>query len=353
MNLINRINAFAKLGEILRNPDPDYFRSLANDIVKLNDLVNVCHHYNAWFTNNNVRLALHAIGLELKVPNLERWVKKYCTKSFEHRTPKTIGVVMAGNIPLVGFYDYLSVLISGHKLLAKLSSDDNKLLPLLHKILIKIEPDFRKFAQFTDGPMTSFDAIIATGSNNTSRYFDFYFDKYPHIIRKNRNSVAVLTGNETDSDLHALAEDIFLYFGLGCRNVSKLFVPINYKFDRFYDAIQDYVELINHHKYKNNYDYNKAIYVINKIEHLDNGFLILKEDVGLSSPMSVLHYERYSNLKSLRQTLQSQINEIQCIVTAGKPNAFMNSIPPGKTQHPGLSDYADGVDTMLFLSGLK
>jgi hypothetical protein len=353
VNLVNRINAFAKLGEILRNPDPEYFRSLAGDIRMLDELINNVHHHNAWFTPKNVSCAIDAIGQLLNVSNLEKWVNSYNRKSFEHRVPKIIGVVMAGNIPLVGFHDYLSLLISGHKLFAKLSSGDNKLLPLLHRILIKIEPEFRQFVKFTDGVLSGFDAIIATGSNNTARYFEFYFDKYPYIIRKNRSSVAVLTGNESDKQMANLAEDIFKYFGLGCRSVSKLFVPASYKFDRLFDALQDYVEVIYHHKYKNNYDYHKAIYLINKIPHLDNGFLMLKEDSGLSSPMSVVFYERYHSLSSVKNMLQNQKDEIQCVVSVLGQTIFGKITPPGKTQYPKLWDYADDTDTMLFLAGLK
>ncbi|MBE0637589.1 MAG: acyl-CoA reductase [Bacteroidales bacterium] len=353
MNLVNRINAFAKLGEVLRNPDPEYFRSLASDIRKLKELVQSSQYDNPWFTPDDVQFALNAIGLSLRVSQLEKWVKKYCTRSLEHRSPKQIGVVMAGNIPLVGFHDYLSVLISGHQLLAKLSSDDKKLLPLLHRILVKIEPGFSKLVTFTEGTIGGFDAIIATGSNNTARYFEFYFEKYPHIIRKNRNSAAVINGNESDEELHGLGEDIFRYFGLGCRNVSKLYVPKNYKFEKLYESLQDFIDVINHHRYKNNYDYNKAVYLINKTPHLDNGFLILKEDSRISSPMSILFYEKYNSLNDLKLLLQSRSNELQAIVSAGKPNFYKNSVSPGKTQFPELSDYADGVDTLQFLSALK
>lgn len=353
MNLVNRINAFAKLGEVLRNPDAEYFHSLASEIRKLKELILSSQYENSWFTPENVQFALHSIGFTLKVSQLEKWIKKYCTKSFEHRIPKTIGVVMAGNVPLVGFHDYLSVLLSGHRLRAKLSSNDQKLLPLLHRMLTKIEPEFNKMVTFTDGALTGFDAIIATGSNNSARYFEFYFEKYPHIIRKNRNSIAVITGNESDEELQGLGDDIFRYFGLGCRSVSKLYVPKNYKFERFYEAMKEYVDVINHNRYKNNYDYNKAIYLINKTPHLDNGFLILKEDNGLSSPVSVLNYERYTSINDLRVSLQTQNNEIQCVVAAGKPGTFPNSISPGKAQLPGLSDYADGIDTLQFLSRLK
>jgi len=353
VNLVNRINAFAKLGEVLRNPDSVYFKSLASEITSLKELINSSQFVNPWFTPDNVDYALKSIGHFLKVHLLEKWVNHYEAKNFEHCKPKTVAVVMAGNIPLVGFHDYLSVLISGHKLLAKLSSSDHQLLPLLNQILEKVEPCFSERVTFADGKLDHFDAIIATGSNNTSRYFEYYFEKYPHIIRKNRNAAAVLTGSESDDDLHLLGDDIFRYFGLGCRSVSKLYVPKNYKFDRFYEAIQDYVDVINHSKYKNNYDYYKAIYLVNKTPHLDNGFLMLKEDVQLSSPVSVLFYEEYNTINELKSILKNRSNELQCIVAAGKPNYIHNSILPGRTQHPRLSDYADDVDTLKFLAGLK
>lgn len=353
VNLINRINAMAKLGEILRNPDPEHFRGLAGEIRKLNETVKTIHLKNSWFTEESVLSAMKNLGHTLKVPTLEKWVKKYDPKLFEQKKSKSIGVIMAGNIPLVGFHDYLSVLISGHKLIAKLSSDDNILLPVIHNLLVKIEPAFKNTVIFAEGTISGFDAVIATGSNNSSRYFEFYFGKYPHLIRKNRSSVAVIGGIETGEELHALCNDIFSYFGLGCRNVSKLFVPRNYKFDRFFEAAQDFVEVINHHKYRNNYDYVKAVYLVNKTPHLDNGFLILKEDTGISSPVSVLFYEHYQSIHELREVIKINSERIQCVVSSSNINYLKKNIQPGKTQLPALWDYADNVDTMEFLTGLK
>lgn len=353
MNLVNRINAFAKLGDILRNPDPEYHRNFSGDINKLQLLIADSLNHNPWFTPENVRFAIKAIGFSLKTKQLEKWLRLYNQDLLEKRSTKTVGVVMAGNIPLVGFHDYLSVLLSGHNLLAKLSTGDNQLLPFLHKLLVKIEPAFAGKVEFTEGTLSGFDAIIATGSDNSARYFDYYFGKYPHIIRKNRNGVAVFTGAETDDDLMAFGEDIFRYFGLGCRSVSKLFVPKNYNFDRFYENIKDHSDVINHHKYANNYDYNKAIYLVNSTPHLDNGFLLLKEDVEAGSPVSVLYYERYDNLKDLRLVLEHQREKIQCIVSNEKTIAQKGVVAPGKSQYPALWDYADGIDTMAFLTGLK
>ena len=341
------------MGEILRNPDPEHFRSLAGDIRKLNDAVKTIHLQNGWFTEDSVRFAIKNLAQTLKVSTLEKWVKRYDPKLFEQKRPKTIGVIMAGNIPLVGFHDYLSVMVSGHKLLAKLASDDNVLLPMIHNLLVKIEPGFKNYVAFAEGTISGFDAVIATGSDNTSRYFEFYFGKYPHLIRSNRSSVAVLTGNESDEELNALCLDIFSYFGLGCRNVSKLFVPRNYKFDWLFEASQDFVEVINHHKYRNNYDYIKAVYLVNKTPHLDNGFLILKEDIGISSPVSVLFYDYYQSINELKETIKINSESIQCVVSIGNINYFKKNIQPGKTQMPALWDYADNVDTMEFLVGLK
>lgn len=234
MDLTKQIRALSKLGEILTNPDPEHFKHVATDLNKLNETVRHVHHNNGWFTESNVSFALKALGRSLNIFDLEKWTKKYSKSLFEPKRINKIGIIMAGNIPLVGFHDYICGLISGHKIKIKLSSNDNVLLPLIHTLLVKIEPDFKDMITFEEGTISDFDAIIATGSNNTSRYFEYYFGKYPHLIRKNRNSVAVLTGEESFDELKGLCEDIFRYFGLGCRNVSKLFVPENYNFNKFF-----------------------------------------------------------------------------------------------------------------------
>jgi len=350
MDLLNRINAFAKLGDILMKPDETHFRSFAGEIIELKRLINESRHYNGWFTPENVKMAVSAIGNSLTRPRLEKWMGSYDRDKLEDFNYSTVGVVMAGNIPLVGFHDFLSVLITGNAITAKLSSDDNKLLPLVAKMLIRIEPDFSDRILFTDAKLEHIDAIIATGSTNTSRYFEYYFGKYPHIIRKNRNGVAVITGNETDDELLKLGDDIFSYFGLGCRNVSKLYVPEKYAVENLYKYLDDFVDIINHHKYCNNYDYNKSIYLVNGINHLDNGFLILKEDEGLSSPISVLFYERYDSISKLQNSLDAISDRIQCVVTSNEK--VHKGIPPGTSQSPQLWDYADGVDTIGFLLNL-
>jgi hypothetical protein len=260
--------------------------------------------------------------------------------------PKTVGLILAGNIPLVGFHDFLSVVVSGHKVLVKTSSNDQKLLPFLSNYLISINSELENYITFTEGKLENFDAVIATGSNNTARYFEFYFKDKPSIIRKNRNSVAILTGNESHEDLVNLGEDIFRYFGLGCRNVSKLFVPKDYNFENFFKAIYEYKDVIFYEKYSNNYDYNKAVFLMSNFKLLDNEFLTIKEDTSYSSPISSVFYEYYDDLNEITSRLENDADQIQCIVSK---DAIENSILFGQTQKPNLWDYADNVDTLVFL----
>lgn len=308
--------------------------------------IDLAVHYNGWFTKENVLFSLEEWGKALTEANLDHWVKPY---SFIDQEPKTVGIVMAGNIPLVGFHDFISVLISGHKVLIKQSSNDQKLLPILADYLIAIEPGYKELIEFTDGRFKNFDAVIATGSNNTARYFEYYFAERPSIIRKNRNSIAVLTGKETQADLRALGDDVFRYFGLGCRNVSKLYVPEGYDFASFFKEMFPWAGLMSNAKYANNYDYNKAVYLMSEFKLLDNGFLILKEDKSFGSPIGTLFYETYSDVDSLKLTLEENKENLQCIVSKG---LLEEEIAFGQTQHPDLGDYADGVDTLKFLQQL-
>ena len=254
---------------------------------------------------------------------------------------------MAGNIPLVGFHDFLSVLISGHSVLVKQSSNDKNLLPFLAKYLEYIEPELKGKITFTEQKLDNFDAVIATGSNNTARYFEYYFKDKPSIIRKNRNSVAVITGNESEQDFENLSEDVFRYFGLGCRSVSKLFVPKGYDFDTFFKGMYNQQEIINNAKYANNYDYNKAVYLMSEFDILENGFLMIKEDESYASPIASVFYEYYENTDDLKIKLWEEREKIQCVVAKG---FIENEIAFGQTQHPQLWDYADGVNTLEFLS---
>jgi hypothetical protein len=299
--------------------------------------------YNGWFTENNIQFAFKSWEDALNEENLLKWTSKYDLEKVHNHH---IAIVLAGNIPLVGFHDLLSVLISGNRVIAKLSSNDKLLLPYLTKYLIAIEPEFEGKIVFTEERLEKFNAVIATGSNNTARYFEYYFGKYPNIIRKNRNSVAVLSGKETSEELKSLSNDIFRYFGLGCRNVSKIFIPKDYNFDAFFNAMFIWKEVINDNKYINNYDYNKAVYLMSNINLLDNEFLLLKEDINFSSPISVTFYEYYDTLESVSEKLITEKDNIQCIVSN---LGIKNEIKFGETQNPNLWEYADGIDTIDFL----
>jgi|SRR5690554_3956632 len=347
MELKRRINAFVGLGKSIaklnNHSDLEEVESQLEPIFK-KTLAK-----NGWFTLENIQFALQKWSEALTEESLNQWISKYDFENTTFKNEKTVAIIMAGNVPMVGFHDFISVLITGHRVLAKLSSNDNVLIPFLAKKLISLEPEFKNSISFTEGKLTGFDAVIATGSNNTSRYFDYYFGKYPHIIRKNRNSVAVLTGNENEEDLNLLADDIFRYFGLGCRNVSKLYVPENYDFEKFFKAIYRWKDIIHNHKYINNYDYNKAVYLMDELPLLDNEFLLLKEDSGFSSPIAVVFYEKYSTLSYLKNVLEENSDTLQCVVSKDVPNG----LPFGKTQSPELWDYADGVDTIDFLLDLS
>lgn len=311
--------------------------------------INQAVHHNGWFTKENIIFSLQEWSKALSAENLNKWLDSY---NFDDIQPKKVTIIMAGNIPLVGFHDFLSVLISGHKILVKQSSNDKLLLPIIADYLKAIAPEWENQIHFFSDPnsgtkkLKDHDAVIATGSNNTARYFEFYFGDKPSIIRKNRNSVAILTGNESEEELVLLGEDIFRYYGLGCRNVSKLYVPEEYDFDSFFKALYSWSPIINQAKYANNYDYNKAVYLMSMYKLLENGFLILKEDKGFGSPIATLFYETYSNISALKEKLEVQKNNIQCVVSK---NILDDEVAFGQTQHPKLWDYADKVDTLKFL----
>lgn len=352
MNINKRIEAFSKLGEFLSQfkrsgivkadnvLNPRYFDELVSQL-------NRAVHYNGWFTKDNVLFAFEEWSALLTVDNLNKWMAKYPREINE---PIVIGLIMAGNIPLVGFHDFLTVLMSGHSVKAKLSSNDKQFFPLLAAILKDVENEFSDKIVFTQDRLEEFDAVIATGSNNTARYFNHYFKEYPSIIRQNRNSVAVLTGNETKEELSLLGEDIFRYFGLGCRSVSKLYVPRTYDFDNIFGAIYDYKDVINHAKYANNYDYNKAVYLMSEFKLIENGFFMLKEESSYGSPIATMFYEYYDSEDMLKNRLLADSDKIQCVV--GNNNWVEGEVAFGDSQHPSLCEYADGVDTMEFLLDL-
>jgi hypothetical protein len=304
-------------------------------------LINNQQLLNAWFTPENVRKALTAIATVLTEKNLTEWTDAYPSLS-EERNSQRIGVIMAGNIPLVGFHDFLSVLITGNSLIAKTSSKDSQLIVILGDLLCKINPGFRDKINFTEGNLKNFDAVIATGSDNSSRYFEYYFNKYPNIIRKNRNSIGIIEGNESDSQLIKLGDDIFSYFGLGCRNVSKLYIPKGYDLSHLTKNWRQFEDVIRNTKYANNYDFNKAVYLVNREAFYDTGHLLLKEDSRISSPVSVLFYEYYESQHAVKQITERLNEKIQCVVGS-------YGIPFGEAQSPDLWDYADGIDTIEFL----
>jgi len=330
------VTALSSLGEQLLDPNEQLLTVINNE-----------KQYNAWFTSESVLKAVKAIGRMLNAADLSQWFERYDID--KNKTVKPVGLILAGNIPMVGFHDVLCVLATGNYALIKSSSQDARLISQVLEMLVAIDPAFSDRFTFVER-LEGFDAIIATGSNNTSRYFEYYFGKVPHIIRKNRNSVAVLTGNETAGQLFELGHDIFDYYGLGCRNVSKLFVPKGHNFNFFFESIEPYQPIINHHKYNNNYDYNKSIYLVNSDKHLDNGFLLLKEDERLASPLAVLFYEYYDSLQSVQQLLEAKTENIQCIVSTAPLKVKNQVVDFGKSQQPALLDYADGVDTMRFLT---
>lgn len=342
-----RIEVFAEIGSFLKQ-----FSSKAPASHHLNNTffepmlsaIGRSKAENGWVTEDNVRNALSAWGDELTRKKLSKWVNNYAF--VEPGAPRNVAIIMAGNLPLVGFHDFLTVLLFGHRAVAKLSSDDKRLLPVIAQMLIELHPEFKERIAFVE-KVENPEAVIATGSNNTARYFEHYFGKYPNIIRKNRTSVAVLTGDETEEQLTALGQDIFRYFGMGCRNVSKLYVPEDFDLNRIFAAILPFAEVIQNHKYANNYDYHRAIFMLNKQPFLENGFVIFKEGESLHTPVSVIHYQRYSDRDALTNHLAAQAEELQCIVGYAS-----GQIPFGQTQCPTLWDYADGVDTASFLLNL-
>jgi len=340
------LEAFVKLGTFFsgylkKKKNEGEFSSLWES--ELEQLVSRAKHHNGWFTQENILFALSSWSDQLTEGNLIEWLSHYDLVKNKH---KKVAIIMAGNIPLVGFHDFLVALVTGNSVLIKLPSNDSGLLPFIAKYLNQVAPSFKDRIEFTDGQLENFDAIIATGSNNTSRYFEHYFGKYPNIIRKNRNSVAILNGNESKEQLTALGEDIFQYYGLGCRSVSKLFVPIGYDFATFFKSIFEHQKIIESNKYANNYDYNKAVYLMSEFKILDNGFLILKKDKGYASPIASLFFEEYNALDDVKLRLENDSEQLQCIVSEG---ILETETPFGSTQTPNLGDYADGVDTVEFL----
>lgn len=350
------IKAFSLLGEFILehyqlHAKSDSARKFHGMQQILNKAIEQSLSHNPWFIKKNIERAIKAIGLMLTSKDLGSWINQYQIGEQSDKQPVTIGVIMAGNIPAVGFHDFLCILMAGANFAGKLSSDDPYLLPSLAKILCAIDNSFGDRINFSGESILNADAIIATGSNNTARYFEYYYSRLPHIFRNNRNSVAVISGNETQAQLVALAEDVFLHFGLGCRNVSKLFLPAGYSFFKLLQAFETARHVCDHGPYMNNFKRCKALFTLQHVDFFDNGFLILRYSTAIASPVATLYYEFYENLVELVQNLREQLDQIQCIVSA--INLPFITIDFGETQHPGLADYADGVDTVKFIADLK
>ncbi|HEX9513788.1 MAG TPA: acyl-CoA reductase [Puia sp.] len=351
MNLEHRIHLLSELGNYCLSEDAGWKETKHRAYLE-----------NGWFIPEFIEEAVQQIAREyLQKDKLAQWARQYGLPN-EKETPKNVGLIMAGNIPLVGFHDFLSLFISGHRQLIKPSSRDEVLIRRLIGQLNHLDPEVSSYVSFAER-LNGCDAYIATGSNNSARYFDYYFAQYPHIIRRNRSSIAILSGRETREELEGLAEDVYLYFGLGCRNVTKLYVPENYDFVPLLDAFRKYDYLADYAKYKHNYDYQLTILLLNKKYYMTNGTILLAENSAIFTPISVLNYEYYQpaapplpapqpkapaagspSQPSLLPTLAAN-PDVQCVVGEG-------GLPFGKAQHPALNDYADGVDTLQFLQDL-
>jgi len=353
MTLEEKISSFDLLGNILRHyqapgiggmespDDPEGPHRI------LEVAIQQAETENPWFTREQVQYAFGYWGSVLTSKSLAAWLNPYRTQMDQSAGNKRVGVIMAGNIPMVGFHDMLSVLLTGNRMVARLSSQNSRLIPAIIQCLTHIDPRWEEQIEFTTGEIGSPDAVIATGSNNSSRYFDYYFGRFPNIIRKNRTGVAVLSGNETPEELEGIAEDVFRYYGLGCRNVSKFYLPEGYDFELLHRAFQRFEHYFNHTRYRNNLDYYRAIHMVNRTPFIDGGFYLFLEENRLATPVSVMHYEHYEEVETLAGQFQPYRDQIQCIVS--HIPGIDEAVCPGRSQTPALNDYADEVDTVSFL----
>ena len=343
------IQSLDMLGQFLgqfSNSEAKISNAVLHNDVFFNDFkqqLKFAQQQNGWFSKDNVCYALKQWSKLLQKNNLENWLAPY---NIPAANKKTVAIIMAGNIPLVGFHDFLCVLLSGNKVMAKMSSEDDKLLPVLVEFLVCFYPEIREYISFSSRNMKGFDAVIATGSNASFIHFEQYFSKYPHISRKNRTSVAVLSGGETAADLMSLSNDIFDFFGRGCRSVSHLLLPESYDINKVFERIVHQGEVINNKKYGNNYDYNKAVHLMNQEKLLDNNFVLMKETKELHSPLGMIYYHFYKDLNEVHDYLEKHKETIQCSVG-------LNGFPFGTAQCPALDDYADQLDTMQWLNKLS
>jgi hypothetical protein len=316
---------------------------------KLKQQIEQEHSYNPWFIPIFVQNAIAAIVSMLDGNKLKQWIAPYQSNMESAQKGLRIGVVMAGNIPLVGFHDFLSVLIAGHTFVGKLSSHDAHLLPIIAQMLCESEPRFAESIEFCSGKLTSIDRLIATGGDNAMGLFAHYFQQYPTIIRKHCNSIAILDGTETEEELKKLADDIFLYFGLGCRSVSKIYIPLNYDFTVLFQAMDSYKNIMNQHSnYLNNIEYQKAVHLLNSIPFFDQGISLFKEESALASPIGIIHYQYYDKIESLVSSVLSLGEKLQCIMSNAIRHPFVFRL--GESQYPQLINYANGIDTMQFLA---
>ena len=357
VSLEERIAAFVQSGRLFAlfggsKPWPGHSSGLSEgEYTTFEEVILRAKSRNGWFTEENVRHMLRSLSSMLEPEALSGWMHDYRigigsgTTNDQPPATKTVGLITAGNIPLVGFHDLLCILLSGHRARLKVSSDDAGLTIAVLELLTLIAPDVAAQVRIAEQKLGEVDAVIATGSNNTARYFEHYFGHLPRMIRKNRTSVAVLDGTETDEELEALGEDLFRYFGLGCRNVGKLYLPQDFDLDRVFKGIYPWERIGNHNKWANNYDYHKAIWLMDRVPLLENGFVLFREDKALHSPLGSIYYERYGNRSDVDMMLRQQAEQIQCVVGHGL-------VEFGRAQCPGPQDYADGVDTMKFLMGL-
>jgi hypothetical protein len=338
MNLNSkRIEALVKLGNHLLDFNPN-----DKNYSVLQEQVKSASQSNGWFTQQSIEETFKSWGTTLSREHITTWLKPYLFSNL--KKSKKIALILAGNIPMVGFHDIISVWVCEYKALVKCASKDLFLLPYMTDFLTSETGE--NFITYETGKLTGFDAVIATGSNNAARYFDHYFSSYPHIIRKNRNGIAVIEGNETKDELIALGKDMLQFFGLGCRNVAKIYLPEGYDLNKIFGGVYPYASLMKHAKYANNYDYNKAVFLMSSFDFLENGFFMLKEEKSFSAPIACTHYEYYKNINELSTLLDQQKDLIQCIASHLD---IKNSIPFGETQNPALWNYADGVDTINFL----
>ncbi|SKB90541.1 Acyl-CoA reductase (LuxC) [Soonwooa buanensis] len=340
----DKIYGLTKVGSFLNNyltQSPDTYDTKQQE---LQAILKRSEVENPWFDEANLRFSLESWASLLNASALETWLSKY---HFESKN-KRVGLILAGNIPMVGWHDVMSVILSGNIPVIKLSSKDRWLIPFLLKLWNDNAEGGISYELVER--LENFDAVIATGSNNTARYLEYYFKDHKSIIRKNRTSVAVVSENDSDEDLRKLADDIFIYYGLGCRNVTRLLIPEDYKLDRLFENFIDYQSIINHNKYANNYDYNRAVFLLNQDKFWDNNFVMLKEDDKLFSPLAVINFSRYKSLDEVKAFINDNEGDIQAVVT--NLDLGTESVKLGEAQQPSLDTYADNVDTMAFLAGL-